>query len=192
MKKSFFIITAAAIIFSACSGNSKSESNASEQEVAEAPEVQEFTTPDLTLLEVKGHVKSVQKEGYDDKTTFNAEGLIEATGNYARLKRDSDGRISSWGYDEYFVTWENNLPKTFKTRESDGSVSIDTYTYDESGLLVKSETNAEYPGDESWHGVYTYTYSPEDFDAHGNWLKRQAKSVDGKNYTEARVIEYYE
>ena len=74
MKKSFFIITAAAIIFSACSGNSKSESNASEQEVAEAPEVQEFTTPDLTLLEVKGHVKSVQKEGYDDKTTFNEIG----------------------------------------------------------------------------------------------------------------------
>lgn len=197
--KKYLLITSIIVLFlTSCSNKAKnSESEADsvksdsativENEETVTPEI--LDTPDLRYAELKGNVKSVQTEGYEDLITFNKDGMVES--GLPRLKRDSEGRISEWGYSEYFLTWEGDYPKTYTIRESDGGTSQTTYTYDEKGLLIKAKIHSEYPGEEVWDETRQYTY--DSFDPHGNWTIRNVVSnQEGASYTEARTITYYE
>ena len=59
------------------------------------------------------------------------------------------------------------------------------YSYDANGNIVK--TMVEYKITKSLYATYTYLK----FDSKGNWIKRKAKSSDGKTTIETRTITYY-
>lgn len=181
-----------------CSGNSSNQaSDSAAPDKADLSATEEtvqsdlLVTSDLAYAELKGKVKSVQNENSDDKIEFDENGTIKS--GLPRLKRDEDGRVSSWGYDEYFVTWENGLPKTFTIRESDGGESCTTYIYDTDRRLVKASIACEYPGSDPFTEERTYTYTSDSFDSCGNWVKRNVVSNQpGVSFEETRHIEYYD
>lgn len=200
--KLFFFITTVTMLASCTSKTSSNdtdcEAKADTVTITEVKEVQAshlnlLETPDLTYFQVKGNVRSIKTKGVEDMVTFDKEGQLKASGEFSRLKRDPKGYISSWGYDEYFVTWENSKPKTYKIRESDGGESITTYYYNEKGQLSKAEQHSEYPGEDVWNEIRNYSYNPKSFDSHGNWVKRTVTSNQHPNsYIEERTITYYE
>lgn len=181
-----------------CSGNSSNQVNdttATDKSAMPATEetVQSalLVTSDLTYAELNGKVKSVLNKNSDVKIEFDENGTIKS--GLPRLKRDEEGRVSSWGYDEYFVTWENGLPKTFTIRESDGGESCTTYIYDNDRRLVKASIACEYPGSDPFTEERTYTYTSDSFDSCGNWVKRSVVSNQpGVSFEETRHIEYYD
>lgn len=163
------------------------------------PAAPELVTPDLTLADVKGPVATVYITDADgnryDTYQFDAEGNIVkhafTSDDFKRVKRDDQGQITGWGYDEYTVEWKDGKPVKFGTRESDGGTSTSTYEYNAEGQRVKSTTLNDFPGDEPFTVILEYSYSPTDVDEHGNWTKRTVKSSDpATTFTEKRVITY--
>lgn len=126
--------------------------------------------------------------------TFDSEGKVVSHDSYDfnRLKRDENGQIVSWGYDEYAVEWKNGKPYKFTIRESDGGISAETYEYNSKGQLVKQTTLYDYPGDEPSTDVVEYSYSDKEIDEHGNWLNRTARRDNpASSWKEHRVIVYH-
>ena len=200
--KLFFFITTVTMLASCTSKTSSNEANSEAKadtviitkvEEAKANHLNILETPDLTYFQVKGNVRSIKTKGVEDMVTFDKEGQLKASGEFSHLKRDSEGHISSWGYDEYFVTWENSKPKTHQIRESDGGESITTYYYNKKGQLSKAEQHSEYPGEDAWDEIRNYSYNSNSFDSCGNWVKRTVTSNrHPDSFIEERTITYYE
>lgn len=197
MKFKLFFFTFTVAMLANCTSKTSSNvtDNATKADTAIIAEAKAplLETPDLTYFQVKGNVRSIKTKGIEGIVVFDKEGQLKASGGFSRLKRDSEGHISSWGYDEFFVTWENSKPKTYKIRESDGGESITTYYYNERGQLSKAERHGEYPGEDAWDEIRNYSYNSQSFDSCGNWVKRTVTSNQHPDsFIEERTITYYE
>ena len=154
-----------------------------------------FTTPDLQLFDIHGHVKSIHAN-FDylfvkpEKTaTFDEEGNWtnpERTMNGIKISytRDSDGRLVKvnspkadqmgqyyWmAFSDTFVWGDNRVEKILY----DGSIMCTAYTYNDDGELIKevSDTAAE-----GTNYVDVTTYSNYKYDEQGNWTSRHFKTV---------------
>lgn len=171
-----------------------------------------FTTPDLTLLDLHGHVKSVTLSGdvninlidYCSKK-FNLNENGEITNLVAT--RNKDGQITSikkkYQHDDYDIInikWSGTFPKHISGNGIDWG-SDETLTYS-NGTLCSVYSN-------SWNECYssttTQTVSPTEFDNYGNWTKANLKinetsdgrdcgeGIEKKSYTKTvrRTITYY-
>lgn len=205
MKKICYVAVAA-LLLTACGGNGNSsavDSNAGDAVandsvavVAEEPAPEELTTPDLTLLEVKGNVKRIENVDMATGATFDKEGTLltyVSDGKISNVKRNDKGQLTDFlGADWMTVTWDGDRPA--KIVDSFNELTLtDTYTYNDKGLVEKIVNRHEDAFEElDETTTLTFTYAPEDFDAHGNWLKRSVKLSNGNSYTSIRKIEYYE
>lgn len=186
----------------ACSGKqsgTNSDSATTDTAQVETKEVlkESFSTPDLTFAEVTGHVKKItntfdNKEyvlfEFDDDGFYKSGSCLE---HVRKLKRDEENRIIGGDNGYYVVTWENGRVKQTITNESDGTLLTDTFYYDEKGNLTKMESLSDGP-DGEYSYTLTYSYDPDSFDEHGNWVSRNVVSSDKDtpNYQEIRRIYY--
>lgn len=208
MKKKYCLclIAALALSLTSCGGNGRSsqEDTVTVDSVTNAQNEtefisDEFSTPDLAFADVRGHVARVYFTNDENENQnifkFDSEGKIESHDYYdfKRLKRDDKGQIVEWGYEEYFVEWEDGRPLKFTIRESDGGESTASYEYNSKGQLIKTTTLYDFPGDEPSTEIVEYSYSDTYIDKHGNWISRNAKKLNPESsWKEHRVIEYQE
>lgn len=192
-------------ICSSCSGNSENKNGSSsdstsiksEQVQSDNTVMELFITPDLAFAEVKGHVKKITETfnnqeyilyEFDDNGFFKSGSRLEHVNN---ITRDAENHIIGGDNGYYQVTWKDGKVKQTVINESDGTLLTDTFSYDETGNLVKKECSSEGPdGDYSY--TLTYSYGPDSFDEQGNWVSREVKSTDkdNPNYQETRKIYY--
>lgn len=201
MKKTIFLFATITMLFTSCGNNSgntgqSADATGTDSAVVEQPAVvEEFTTPDLTLVDVKGNVDTIENLNWATSATFDKEGNLltyDSDAKVTKMKRDNDGQpvyfISSG---HITVTWENNRPKTVETSINE-MTQTDTYVYNADGLMEKRiRRYVDLMEDSEKTVTTTYTYDPADFDSHGNWLKRAAKADDGNSYVETRTISYH-
>ncbi len=200
MKKVLFV-AAFAVALSVCSCGAKateSEGSAAPDEVAEVEEapVEEFTTPDLDLLGVKGHVKDITNDGVI-YAVFNEDGTLEKYGNndkISHIERNADNQLTSFlGAEWMEVTWENNRPVTIVNSYNELKMTF-KHTYGDNGQIEKIVVVYEDFIDETETTttiVQEITYPEDAFDAHGNWVKRTVTTPES-TYTETRKITYFE
>lgn len=200
------VITLGAILSSACSGGGATGSAQDSATMTTQPDScaienpaheEEFTAPDLTFAEVKGHVKKIT-EKFDGKEyllfEFDQNGVYQKGSRLEfvkKLERDNDGRIVGGDNGYFKVTWADGKVEQTVTNESDGTLLTDTFKYDAEGNLVERESRSEGPdGDYSW--TLTYNYGNNSFDSHGNWVSRSVHSTDKAvgDYRETRTIQY--
>lgn len=161
-----------------------------------------LTTPDLTLLEVKGNVKEIKGKTYDNyvygkAAKFDENGMLTHYGNsdpidkISNIKRDEDGKLTYFLGGEWMtVKWDNDLPLSVANQYNE-MTTTETYKYDDKGRItqISQRIQDSIEGEDSTYvGIVSY---PEDaYDKNGNWLKRIVKYP---NYTETQVREiiYY-
>lgn len=201
MKHSIFLFATMAVLFTSCGNNSgntgqPADATGTDSAVVEQPAVvEEFTTPDLTLVDVKGNVDTIENVNWATSATFDKEGNLLTYGSdekVTKMKRDNDGQPVYFISSEHItVTWENDRPKTVETSLNE-MTQTDTYVYNADGLMEKRiRRYVDLMEDSEKTVTTTYTYDPADFDSHGNWLKRAAKSDDGNSHVESRTISYH-
>ncbi len=204
MKKSLITsaIAAIAITVTSCGGNSSPTASATDSTATATDSVAaiaQLTTPDLTFAEVKGNVKTVANTdpqyGESHIFEFDAEGNLIKCSTYenAKYKRDSEGQIIAIDvYDEEFAyIWENARPSVNTINEPDGTTLTYQFEYDSNGALIKTTGTSDGPdGVSTW--TETYTYGPDSFDDHGNWISRTVYNSDiNQTVTATRKITYY-
>ena len=97
------------------------------------------------------------------------------------------------------MTWNNGRVETI-LGYYEGQLWKSVLEYDSNGHLVK---RSEYNGDEDAEDdanlelFSTIEYTYLDFDKHGNWIRRNVKSIDAiidyiDTVEETRTIEYYQ
>lgn len=152
-----------------------------------------FITPDLTLYELKGHVKSLSTGDGVTLARFNEAGEIThcmGTDKISNVKRDADGRLVSFLGDEWMtITWKDGLPVKVEGQMNEWD-NTNTYKYDEAGRVIENTLLAQWAGEDDETTVFTITYPSDAFDENGNWIKRIRKSKSGTE-TEIRRIIYY-
>lgn len=182
-----------------CGGNSNSTTATSEDKVeAEAaPETEapSFTTPDLILCDVKGHVKEIIQNGDWLVARFNKEGALM---NYhdrdriSNVERDEKGRLVAFlGGDWMKVEWTGDWPSSINGSMNEWS-NTETYTRDDDGRIVKIIYHYEFAGESPETKIGTIEYGADSFDSQGNWIKRTVIYSDGNKETEERTITYFE
>lgn len=158
-------------------------------------EEQTFSTPDLQLFDIHGHVKSIHAN-FDylfvkpDKTvTFDQDGnWTNPQRSMSNLKisysRDANGRLirvytpnverneeNYWMvFDDRFVWGDNRVEKILY----DGNDMYTAYTYNNEGELIKEVSDT---ASEGTNYVDVTTYSNYKYDDHGNWTSRSYKTV---------------
>ncbi|MCI6160263.1 MAG: hypothetical protein MR681_02860 [Prevotella sp.] len=213
MKKTLLFACCVVAMIS-CSNNTKTKKqqetgdsvaaipNETTQMVQDSLDYVNFTTPDLMLFNVKGHVKEVD---YDEVApcviTFDENGLVsscpchdedldftfkdgKAIGKNFSSKRNAKNQLTRYAYepnirenywylDVYEMTY--NDKGQVKTIEHGGweTDSKQTFTYNAEGLCTQIVHDY---GIEATSGVRTITYTYTKFDSHGNWTERNAKT----------------
>lgn len=173
-----------------------------------------FTSPDLTLLDLHGHVKSVSYTGDVNLTLinyFSNNFNINEDGNITNLTitRNNQGQITTIKkrsdympdyYEQISIKWSGNTPKTLSGNGIDWA-SDEMLTYS-NGSLVSTSSES---GAEGYYFSSTSTVSPLEFDNYGNWTVANIthnEVVDGSDhgedietnsssYTIRRNITYY-
>ncbi len=173
-----------------------------------------FHTPDLTLFELMGHVKTC-KQG-DAELTFDRDGnltsyTIDGLNQLANIKREKGRLVQYIGQeeaeidwaDEHYVEWnDDNSVKVYTQVNMEGGVEY-TYTYGTAdgdvAALPRIVSSLRVGEGYNWSGITTYTY--QKFDDHHNWLERKAKDeffcdYDGhqeynETTAEKRTISYW-
>ncbi|MCQ2197439.1 MAG: hypothetical protein MJZ60_07965 [Bacteroidaceae bacterium] len=173
-----------------------------------------FQTPDLTLFELVGHVKTCKYGSVTLK--FDNEGKLTSyvmggLNQIKQIERDKENRIihfisaedeETGSQNEGLVEWAaNGNVKQFVEVNMEGSIVYE-YTYTEpdaqnpvARIAISTQKGEGY----NWSGTTTYTY--DSFDEVGNWTQRKGKAdlycdYDGHNEeketnTTKRVITYY-
>lgn len=166
MKKNIilFIILCLSFSVSSCTSNDSKAGDATKSAEGNGPaaksSVEVMQTPDLTLFELKGNVKSVKDE-YENTYNFTKEGKLDLP--ESQIKRDNEGRIISYTINE--VTTEVQWNKDGNVEGAKGVDHTTTYTYDDRGLLLTSYTEVD-----TWElSIYKYLK----FDEQGNWVERE-------------------
>ena len=210
--KSLLAACALLLVFGACGNGQKPK------ETAVNTENLVTITPDMVYCDVIGPVKRV------DNTVFDRSGnIVSVNGtnpfaieepyrefdtvtfdytDFCKWERDSEGQIKSItcmeGFEEF--TWaDGRVVGSVSFMESQKTLTVNEY--DAQGRLVKQieyngmEDEEVAPTDEWLFATTVYTYL--EFDSHGNWIRREAKYIDGNvdfvsETEEARSIEYYE
>ena len=190
------------------------KAEAAEQARRDSIEWVNFTTPDLILLDLHGHVKSVSVSGnvyittlYSISQSFN----LDKNGKITNLilSRNSNGQITSikkkskyWPdfYDQYTIKWTGETPSLLSGNGIDWA-SEQSLTYSNNRLIsTYSENDAE-----GWNFMTTKSISPTECDEYGNWTKATVKineirdgdihgeGIEKNTYTETvrRTITYY-
>lgn len=228
IKLTLTILSATAIM--ACSENKKNESQeqtakdstnvventpqpANEAEAAPAVELP-FQTPDLTLFDLVGHVKTCKYGSVTLKFDNNGKltsYVIGGVNQIKKLERDNNSRITHFvaaedeetgSQDEGMVEWDDDgRIEQFVEINMEGSIVYE-YTFTEPDaqnpvprIAISTQKGEGY----NWSGTTTYTY--DSFDEAGNWTQRKGKAdlycdYDGHNEeketnTTKRVITYY-
>ncbi|MCH5318211.1 MAG: zinc ribbon domain-containing protein [Paramuribaculum sp.] len=175
-----------------------------------------FTSPDLTFFELKGHVKSVEGDISDigehptlkNKIEFDENGGAKITTKGSintedcgketwSIKRDANGKISNISYHNLeglmcgtpSVSYIWNDGKIVK-KKLRGLLEVgnDNLSYNENGDL-EQRIGSGYAADVTWDWKNRYTDYV--FDENGNWISRKRDSkTDSK--TQKRVITYYD
>lgn len=161
-----------------------------------------FTTPDLTLLEVKGNVKEIKGKTsdnyvYEKAAKFDENGILTHYGSsepidkISNIKRDEDGKLTYFLGGEWMtVKWDNDLPLSLANQYNE-MTTTETYKYDDKGRItqISQRIQDSIEGyDSTQDGIVSY---PDDaFDKNGNWLKRVVKYPDF-TITQVREIIYY-
>lgn len=193
------------------SGDYTSKQSGEGEATEEADDKNKPGKADLAYFGLRGPVKSFTE--YRDETlvfknTFTENGKWQTIDGkklgdyYSDIKRDSEKRIISFTDGEYDWQSTHNITYDEKTgwvsklafKDTDGSSTSITYTYDENGNMTKEVTDASYiemGADEPTKRHDTTTYKNEETDIYGNWTKRSAKCSDDSYWTEKRIISYY-
>lgn len=171
-----------------------------------------FTSPDLSLYDLCGHVKTCITYGADgnvaERLDFSREGALTAVGGtpveqlYA-VERDGRGHIMALtareashdgSHDCTTYRWTPGGRVLSATWESAEGESTRSYIYDRFGALV-SQRESGFQGD-TVDSHYTYEYLGVDERERANWTERRVslKEADGTvtQWTERRSITYYE
>lgn len=170
-------------------------------------------TPDLALFELKGPVKSVDKNfisiAYSGGANFDKDGNITSLTNGAKFKRTSDGKINRLSSDKISYN-KDSQPISFSWSNSmgEGSSKNRSCTYTDGKLSSYFEKQEGVEG--SFHvSKINASYTYLEYDNYGNWTKRRVNIVDKNtnenetqdgevtrtlrsNKTQTRVITYYE
>lgn len=175
-------------------------------------------TPDLTLFDLHGPVKTVSDTINNSAyyVTFSESGEVQKiriASQYYSITRDSEGKIiklssKSEGYDERYsyVYGKDGFPKKemYEWREcGDGyseiiGSSTTKIQYNKAHNVIKKSTE----GDDVEGGYWiTQSYTIIKVDEYGNWIKRKCKQKctydepswnHSKTETQTRTITYYE
>lgn len=223
MKTTNLLMLAFAIMLASCSKNAGVTDSNSDQgidstitettvETSESQQLENLlSTPDLTLLELKGNVKEIKKEikdykGMDcfvqsEKAKFDEDGKLthysdfDSQGKISHIKRDSEGKlVSFFGSEWTSVEWDGDRPASLDVQCNELEQTY-YYTYDKNGRVIKighrvQDYNSE--TDEMIDTIYNYTvtYPQDAFDSNGNWTCRIITSPNGP-ITQTRKIIYY-
>lgn len=219
MKTTNLLMLAFAIMLASCSKNAGVTDSNSDQgidstitettvETSESQQLENLlSTPDLTLLELKGNVKEIKKEIKEDgsfvseKAKFDENGKLthysdcDSQGKLSHVKRDSEGKlVSFFGSEWTSVEWDGNRPASLDVQCNELEETY-YYTYDKNGRVIKighrvQDYNSE--TDEMIDTTYNYTvtYPKDAFDTNGNWTCRIITSSEG-SVTQKRKITYY-
>ena len=148
--------------------------------VTKNPKITAFTTPDLALCELKGHVKS------DGSNNFTREGrlVVDEFFGYS-VDRDENGVIVNMSNERYF--FEYNPAKTVLSKiiRSDGSET--TFLYNENGICVSRVEDQYDVNGKKIKKSKKYSYTQIKLDSKGNWISRV---LDGNK--ETRTITYWD
>lgn len=196
-----FLLMLSLAVMVSCGGNSNSTTATSEDkvEVEAAPdtEVPSFTTPDLILCDVKGHVKEITENNGEILTAkFDEEGTLMNYGNRDRIshiERDDNGRLVAFLGSEWMkVDWEGDLPSTIKSSYNEMTCT-DKFVRDNEGKIVKITCIIEDLMEDSVNMEdRTVEYGADSFDSQGNWVKRTITYPSGEKYIQERTITYFE
>lgn len=178
------VIAIIAMIITSCNNSGDKNSSNSGDSIQE----EIFTTPDLSLFQLKGHVKKciIPYEGLGDEIyEFDKDGNLISP-KYEKIKRDANGAIIEY-YDPerkstIRITWKNGKVKDVTELFDDGyNYSCYGYEYDENNNIVQMGIA---------HVALPYNYSDYKFDEFGNWISRIEES-NGTSVEEKRYITYY-
>lgn len=147
-----------------------------------------FTSPDLSLFQLKGHVKKcIIADEYmgDIVYEFDKDGMLISP-KYERIERDANGAIIEYHDPKrestVRVKWENGNVKEVTELDDDGYNSdAYGYEYDKNNNIVEMiQAGVAFP----------YNYSDYKFDEFGNWISR-IQEANGTTIEEKRYITYY-
>lgn len=147
-----------------------------------------FTSPDLSLFQLKGHVKKCIIPGDDMGDIiyeFNEEGNLIIP-KYEKIERDKNGAII-----EYY---DPETECTTRIKWEDGKVIGNTDMYGDG--INSSSIGYEYDKENNivqliQEGItFPTNYSNYKFDEFGNWISRMVE-INGDSYEEKRYITYY-
>ncbi len=185
-----------------------------------------FTTPDLCFHELHGRVRDVRNG--EESMSFDRNGVwtnpkayISRGGNNLSFERNKFDYIIAAVTPESMegqpietveYEWSGRRVKRIKSHGLNGDYTV-TLTYDNHDLLTSSHTVSS---DETARSEIATTYTYQDFDSHGNWVRRTARSaikttvfggyydeetgemvggdepvLDSSEQTEQRTITYY-
>lgn len=170
-----------------------------------------FTTPDLALFELHGHVKSVS--GYQPLASdvfgeYNYENPLfsfDYDGNtkkrqrddyFLGFKADSKGRITSGvfaesgGYPTLELKWNDNDKLTSCSSSYGSNNGIAKYTYDKNGDLIKA--HFEEHANQGYEHIEDVTYKILERDKFGNWTKRQMSTKITKGHDDIETCQHVE
>lgn len=191
--------------------------SACENDKREKEEQPKTTNPDLVFWELKGPVKTC------DEVEFDTLGTIVKIGEYNPFAIDAPYReVDEEGYMEEFTQWQRNAEGQISNVNAiegytayvwkdgrvaryegfqEGTMYAADYEYDEKGFLVRlteymaDALDEEDGGEMPVWATTEYTYL--EFDAQGNWIRRQVMRDYADNdeiiedYEEIRTITYY-
>lgn len=230
MKKTIIVMSLAmlTLLATSCSPNGHKNKEDGSAISSMFSDDENFVTPDLKLFNLKGHVKEVLMSFHADSEedirgddtylspltlNFDGDGILQKYDamilsgqgeDHFAVKRDDQGRIMKLTPNPRNENWPEGGVITFKYNSQGYPVNISRVS-DEGFPNMMAEFNKEglpYHVSMQGYGSIEYNYKYTEFDAHGNWTKREVKffmpaEYDGDEdvnttFNEIRTITYYE
>lgn len=162
--------------------------NKNDTDGSESMQEEIFTSPDLSLFQLKAHVKKciITDDGLNDEIyEFDQQGNLISP-KYEKIERDENGAIIEY-YDPDTETttrikWENgNVIAETELFDDGYNASVVGFEYDDEGNIVQfAQSDIAFP----------FNCSNYEFDEFGNWISRDVEA-NGSTYKENRYITYY-
>ena len=142
-----------------------------------------FTTPDLTFFDLKGHVHTVEFEYDSENLEFTSDGILESKGGgYPYFEKEhyigyskGEKELSDYIVSLHDITFEKNYQWSnghviLATSFGEGAYTETKFSYDEKGDLKSKKLERKEPSSTC---VSTYTYLITKRDENGNWIERE-------------------
>jgi hypothetical protein len=144
--------------------------------------------------QILGHAKSltISTNGQSQTVTYTQDGKIQSP-DISSPSYNANGYMTSCNYTMMGYTGKMTFDYNVKNQVTKQVLSIEggtisqEFTYNSNGT-VKTETTTM-----SYQGVsqsMTVTYSYQDYDSHGSWIKRTG-TLNGQSSEETRTILYW-